>query len=448
MPSLKHRLRKIKLSHLMVVGVLFLILLAGCLLWFNISTSMQSYTGTPAQVRFNGEYRVSDGEWKPIKDGEHIPATQGDVTLKLDFYLLTPSGEPMDQSKQRTVPIAFYMDHINLTFYKNGVKIRPTDNEHPIIGKSACGVNWTSEKVTIGGNETFEIVVHNPHRFGNENAIDQMLSNVATWENMNFQKDILSSGDTQRYVGILFVIVAFVFLGTALFSTMIHLKSSKVIWLFGALVLFAGIYFTYTAPGVSFWNDSVVTNTTVSVCSMMFYMMFVSLIITYMLKSMKKAAVIAVSALGAVNAVLFILPIVSPIYFYNTLSCWVAAQIVTNVVLAVGVVRDFCIGSPKQKWLCAGAVLPLIAFAVDVVGTLLGAWQGGLVSQYAFILIFVVAIIMVLKLVPYNINAATKARELEMEKIVLNAQLADSRISTMISQIRPHFIYNTLGSIE
>jgi len=59
-----------------------------------------------------------------------------------------------------------------------------------------------------------------------------------------------------------------------------------------------------------------------------------------------------------------------------------------------------------------------------------------------------VAAIMVLKFIPSNINAAAKAKELEMEKIVLNAKLAESRISTMMSQIRPHFIYNTLGSIE
>ena len=32
--------------------------------------------------------------------------------------------------------------------------------------------------------------------------------------------------------------------------------------------------------------------------------------------------------------------------------------------------------------------------------------------------------------------------------MALNAKLAESRISTMMSQIRPHFIYNTLGSIE
>lgn len=55
---------------------------------------------------------------------------------------------------------------------------------------------------------------------------------------------------------------------------------------------------------------------------------------------------------------------------------------------------------------------------------------------------------MVLKLIPHNINVAAKAKELEIERITLNAQLAESRISTMMSQIRPHFIYNTLGSIE
>ena len=56
--------------------------------------------------------------------------------------------------------------------------------------------------------------------------------------------------------------------------------------------------------------------------------------------------------------------------------------------------------------------------------------------------------IMVLKLIPHNINEAARAKGLELEKRTLNAELAESRISTMMSQIRPHFIYNTLGSIE
>ena len=57
---------------------------------------------------------------------------------------------------------------------------------------------------------------------------------------------------------------------------------------------------------------------------------------------------------------------------------------------------------------------------------------------------FAIALIMLLKVVPQNLNAAIRARELEAEKVILNAKLAESRIATMISQIQPHFIYNTL----
>ena len=53
-----------------------------------------------------------------------------------------------------------------------------------------------------------------------------------------------------------------------------------------------------------------------------------------------------------------------------------------------------------------------------------------------------------LRVIPNSINALAKAKELETEKLVLNAKLTESRVSTMMSQIRPHFIYNTLGSIE
>ncbi|MBR4016777.1 MAG: histidine kinase [Oscillospiraceae bacterium] len=61
---------------------------------------------------------------------------------------------------------------------------------------------------------------------------------------------------------------------------------------------------------------------------------------------------------------------------------------------------------------------------------------------------FVAAMISVLQVIPNSINTLAKAKELETEKRLLNAQLAESRVSTMMSQIRPYFIYNTLGSIE
>jgi sensor histidine kinase YesM len=142
------------------------------------------------------------------------------------------------------------------------------------------------------------------------------------------------------------------------------------------------------------------------------------------------------------------LPILTNILFYDTWLYWVAAQVLANIILLGCLIWEFFVTKGKDRWLYFGAILPLVSFGVDVIMTDLGLWKGGVSSRYIFTVFFVVAMVVVLKVIPNGINALSKAKELETEKIVLNAELTESRISTMMSQIRPHFIYNTLGSIE
>ena len=70
-----------------------------------------------AQVYFDGEYCIADGSWQQIVKGEHIPSTKGDVTLRGNFYMLTPDGEYID-IYDVDIPIAIYADHISLIFVK------------------------------------------------------------------------------------------------------------------------------------------------------------------------------------------------------------------------------------------------------------------------------------------------------------------------------------------
>ena len=447
MPDFNNKIQILKAKYLSILGILLLILLAIFLLWFNNSTSTQAQPALIAQVYFDGEYRIEDGEWRRIEDGEHIPATKGDVTLRGNFHMLTPDGEYVGIYRG-DLPIAFYVNHLNLTFFESGNEPFVIDMENPLYGNSACGENWTAHFFTSDSEEPIEILVHNPHSFGNETAIDEMLSNVAIWANMDFEKGVLSSGETQRNVGMLLMLVSVVFLGIALFSSLIHIKSSRVIWLLGLLILSSGAYFAYSADGVSFWSESIVSNTTVLGISMMFYMLFLSMSILCFITKTRKVGRLTVILLSVANALFLLLPIITDVYFYDTWIYWAGVQSIANIVLLFCLIKEFIITREKERWLYMGATLPLFAFAFDVVGTWRGMWQGGLVSQSVFVVLFAVAMVMVLKLVPQSVNAATKAKELEMEKIVLGAELAESRISTMMSQIRPHFIYNTLGSIE
>ena len=447
MAGIKNKVQIFKKTNLSVLGILILLVLSILLLWFNQSTSTQAVPALIAQVYFDGEYQIEDGEWHKIVEGEHIPATRGDVRLKGNFHIRAPNGEYVGIYRG-DIPIAFYTNHINLTITEGEGEPFVMDMENPLYGNSACGVNWTAHFLTSESDETVEMLVHNPHYFGNETAIDEMLSQMALWAGIEFEKGVMSSGEPQRNAGMLLMLVSIVFLGIALFSSLIHIKSSRIIWFVGLVVLFAGLYLAYGADGVSFWSESIVSNTTLLGCSMMFYMLFLTMSISHFLKVTKKVGELMVLLLAVANAVFFVVPVVTDVYFYDMWIWWVGVQIIVNTVLLTCMVKEFVRNGRRERWLYMGMSLPLLAFAADVVGTWRGTWQGGVISQYVFAALFAVAMIMVLKLIPGSINAATKAKELEMEKIVLNAQLAESRISTMMSQIRPHFIYNTLGSIE
>ena len=430
-----------------IAGVLLLLLSAVILFWHGNATSNQAIPALVAQVYFDGDYRIADGEWQKIVEGEHIPATKGDVTLRGNFHMLTPDGEYIGVYNG-DLPIALYTDHIHLTFYEGENEPYVMDMENPLYGDSACGAHWSAHSFTNESEAPIEILIHNPHRFGNETAVDALLSNMAFWSGLDFEKGVLERGEWQRNIGLWVIIVSLLFLGTALFSTLINVKNSKIIWLFGIVILFAGTYICYSSDGVSFWSESIVSNTTILGCSMMFYMLFLSMALVHLLKGTKAIGIITVAVLGLIDAVLFMVPVLTDTLFYDTWLYWVALQLLANLLLFGCLAREFFVATGKERFVYLFSVLPLISFGTDVVMIEFGIWNTGVSSKYVFFVFFIASMVMVLKIIPNNINALAKAKELETEKMVLNSQLAESRISTMMSQIRPHFIYNTLGSIE
>ena len=434
-------------TTLRVISVMIVLLLAVMLLWYGNATSNQATPALLAQVYFDGEYRITDGQWEKIVAGEHIPSTKGDVTLRGNFHMRAPDGEYVGIYRG-DIPIAFFTNHISLTFYEEGSEPHVVDMENPLFGVSACGVAWTAYSFTSEEEAQIEILIHNPHNFGNETAIDEMLANLSLWAGIDFEKGVLDRDQDQRNMGLFFAIISLALLGIALFATLIHIKNSRIFWLFGLAILFAGTYLTYSADGISFWSESIVTNTTLLGISMMFYMLFLSLAVVHFLKATKTVGTITVVALGAADVLFLVLPMLAKMFFYDTWRYWTVVQIMAGGVLFGCLVKEFYYSKTKERWLYIGSILPLLSFGVDAVVIGLGFWKIGIASTCSFLLLFVAAMIVVLRIVPHSINVLAKARELETEKIRLNAQLSESRISTMMSQIRPHFIYNTLGSIE
>ena len=447
MENSKHKFQLFQSARIQVAGILLLIFLAALMLWFNNINSMQAISAISAKVQFYGEYRIGDSQWQEIAEEQHIPATKGDVTLRGNFHMLAPDGEYIGIYRGDT-PIAFYTNHINLTILEGENDPFVIDMENPLYGTSACGVCWTAYLLTTGSEESIEIVIHNPHRFGNENAIDEMLSNLAFWSGIDFERDMLESGKNQRNTGLFFVIVSLVLLGSALFSALLHIPNSRIIWLLGATIISAGIYLAYSASGVSFWSEFVAVNTNILGFSMMFYMLFVAGIITCLLNTTKRIGYITTASLGIMDGIYFILPALTKLHFCDTWLPWAITQSAVNIVLFFCLIKEYISANKTARWMHLGMGLLLFAFEADVIATAAGFWKGGFISKYVFFILFVAALFVVLRLIPESINAAEKAKALELQRSHLEAELKESRISIMLSQIQPHFIYNTLGTIE
>ena len=398
-------------------------------------------------AEFQGEYKVADGDWQSYVKGQHIPANKGDVTLKGHFQLFVPTTGEVVGIADEGVVLAFYFNHIGGEISEDGKTFRPFDAEYDLIGEDLCG------KMYIGyeckGAEEITIRLKNPHKFGNPGAIDDFLNNLSTYGGTDFERDTLNRGSADRILGIAFILFAFMILGTAIFSMLIHIKGSKNLWLAGFGIFSAGIYFLFKAHGVMFFSEIIKFNTRMVIGSMMLYMLCVTAFIAGMFedKFRKLSNSLTILALFS-NLVILLSPSVFDIKFYDTLPVWVSVQSVICIVMTGLLAIRFVKGDKKEKMLSAFAMLPMISFIIDAVGTAFGLATGTIVSEIVFILIFVASVIVLLKVVPQNLNAAIRARELEAEKLILKAELTESRIATMISQIQPHFIYNTLGTIE
>ena len=102
----------LKKSYLPIIGIVFLILLAVFVLLFNNRHTNQAMESFRSIVRFEGQYRIGEGDWQEIEEGKHISSIKGDVTLKGNHIHHCQHGTWLDWQAQGTrVTKNFYHDN-------------------------------------------------------------------------------------------------------------------------------------------------------------------------------------------------------------------------------------------------------------------------------------------------------------------------------------------------
>ena len=101
----------------------------------------------------------------------------------------------------------------------------------------------------------------------------------------------------------------------------------------------------------------------------------------------------------------------------------------------------------RIPWTVVGIASVALIAIITVIVSALGIWRVGVISAIALLLVVCISIVIIRWEIKRNAKAVLDAQLIEAEKQAMELKLQESQISIMLSQIQPHFLYNTLNSI-
>ena len=208
----------------------------------------------------------------------------------------------------------------------------------------------------------------------------------------------------------------------------------------GLLTLFAGGYVAFDSIDVSYWIELNVLHTyACQLCVMLAVFCLCHFVSDILTGKRRRVAKIAVLLSALLNSVLILLSFIGVTVLYDTLPYWAVSQVVLCPLFIVCCVLEMLRKNTKML-VPISAVTLFAAILMDLAGV--GStivWRAP-ISKIVFVLLFVVHLVVMGKGLVTNYRESIRAAKLEKE-------LEDSRIAIMLSQIKPHFLYNVLNTI-
>ena len=429
---------KIKKQRFEYIGFVLPLFLALICLISATTNHHQAFLPIPMPQEFIGEYSYDGENWQPLTDEADISALKGDLYLRGSFLREMEEGWQLN----------FYRNHIGIQIAVNGQQIFQDDilaipDLKPELFDSMCARMWMGTLVpAIGPEDTIEIYLHNPHICGNKTAYRDFLTTLCSdpveWSILELNLD--PYGELFRIPGVLFAATSLMLLGASIAAVIMRIPVGGTLLKLGLLTLFAGGYVAFDSIDVSYWSDLNIFNTyTCQLCMMLAVFCLCHFVSDALTGKKQRIAKTAVLLSALLDSVLILLSFVGVAVIYDTLPYWAAAQIVLCLLFMV-----FCVLEVLRKdakpLVPISAIILFAAILLDIFGV-----GGNIVwrapcAKIVFVVLFVVHIVAAARGIVINHRASIRAAKLEKE-------LEDSRIAIMLSQIKPHFLYNVLNTI-
>ncbi|MGN0637525.1 MAG: sensor histidine kinase [Huintestinicola sp.] len=416
-----------------LVGRITAIILLAAALLTACFGSIQATRSIFLPLGFKGEYSLDSGEtWQTLSEDTDIPAEYGSVILKGSFGIGFPEGANLH----------FYLDHITMDIFIDGEQVFDDSRNEIGLNSTTCGRVWrhwlTPE---ISEDDIVEIHLANPHKFGNTNAYNELLDSVYGGSEEAFSSFMMKKSKLSRMIGVSLMVAAIMLLAVALFFGLMHINGGAVVGNMGAAALFFGGYYILDNVDISLWSWLDAFNTyALQICIMLAALSVAACIAGNLNSKAKTTAEWAVFASAAVNITAAVLSLLGVMVIYDTAFFCLAAHILIYAVLFGCCIYECKSGKVSDRLTIVSDFALIIAAFADIILFAADLSHEGMCSKAVFLILFLIHLVRIIKVIPMNYNAAREAEHLRTE-------LAENRISIMLSQIQPHFLYNSLNTI-
>ena len=418
------------------IGTLSLLLLAFICLLVSILSNHQAALSKPGQLHLSGEYSRDGKNWLPLTDAS-LSAREGTLYLRGHFDSDIPEG----------LRIYWYRDHIGVNVSVND-EWMGTDTvamlleEGQKITPDVCGSLWDYQlSPGITPEDTVEFTLYNPHPHGNHRAAQEFLDNIFVTGNtpVALQGYLKPFSTPIQGVGLVFILVALLILGAALASAVMRPFQGTFLWSYGLLCLFAGGFVFLDTVNISFLTELIVFNTYGKLLCGILAVYFGQLCLSSTLTDGRRKVANTILLFSSLLDCILILSSFTGKLLYDGFFYWRLSQLVL-CPLWIGCALAELFRQKEHRHLTVSGLLLMGALLLDMVGLGAGMYSHGTCSKLVFLVLFGYEMIQTVQHMVLDYRGDLRAKELERE-------LEDSRISAMLSQMQPHFLYNVLNSI-
>ncbi|MBR4964995.1 MAG: histidine kinase, partial [Lachnospiraceae bacterium] len=425
-------------KYVKIAAIILPVFLAVICLIIVVRNDNQASMPVPMSISFSGEYSYDGENWYPYNENSNISALDGEVTVKGRFDTDIFEGAILN----------FYSNHIAVSMYVNGEQVymdSPTEIKSYGIDlmPSMCGKRW--EQIlcsTITVEDEVEFHLSNYHKYGNKEAYKELLS---TFIISPLDKTVLETY-LKPYIypfeimGTVILIVGIMLFGTSVYAAVFKSKMANYLFKIGTMTLFIGGYIVLDVMMVFFADGLMVMRTYGGQLCRMLGVYFLGLnICAAVTKKHKKVAELVMGVSAIINILIIIVVISGKVLLYDTKIVWDYSQCIISLILIIMCFLEL-MKEKKRRTILSTYIFVNISILLDIMCVGYHMFCSDICSKVLFCIMLLVILFLGAKQVVMDNHASIKNKKLKEE-------LENSHIALMLSQIQPHFIYNTLGTI-